>query len=145
MRGGTENVAAIVGFGRAAQLLAASRAEDARTLAAHKQAMLALLTRPGITVNSPPDCTAPSVLNIALHGVEAEGMLFHLGRAGFCVSMGSACNSESVEPSHVIRAIGLAPADARGCIRISFGHGQTDADCVALAAKILELAAQLRE
>jgi len=63
---------------------------------------------------------------------------------GICVSMGSACNSKSVEPSHVIQAIRTPPEYARGSIRISLGHGVTEENCRTLAHRLMELARQLR-
>ena len=144
-RGGTENVPAIVGFGKAAQLLLERRDADVRQMVAHKQQVLDALSGEDFLCNSPLDVTVPSVLNIALRGVEAEGMLFCLNREGICLSMGAACNSTSVEPSHVVKAIGL-PADyIRGCLRISFGRGQSNEDCDALAEKIRQYAGLFRD
>ena len=144
-RGGTENVPAIVGFGKAAQLLLERRDADVRQMVAHKQQVLDALSGEDFLCNSPLDVTVPSVLNIALRGVEAEGMLFCLNREGICLSMGAACNSTSMEPSHVVKAIGL-PADyIRGCLRISFGRGQSNEDCDALAEKIRQYAGLFRD
>ena len=143
-RGGTENVPAIVGFGKAAHLLSRRREADARQMLAHKLRVLAALAAENILCLSPPETTAPSVLNIALRGVEAEGMVFCLNREGICLSMGAACNSKSVEPSHVVRALGLPEEYARGCLRLSFGRGQSDEDCDVLAEAIRRFAALLR-
>ena len=143
-RGGTENVPAIVGFGKAAQLLSQRREADARQMLAHKLRMLAALASEDILCLSPPEATAPSVLNIALRGVEAEGMVFCLNREGICLSMGAACNSKSVEPSHVVRALGMPEEYVRGCLRLSFGRGQSDEDCDVLAEAIRRFAALLR-
>lgn len=142
-RGGTENVAAIVGFGAAAENLQKSRNEDVLAMEQQRQLLLELLQSEDVRVNSPAS-GAPGVLNIAFRDVEAEGMLFFLGMDGICVSMGSACNSKSVEPSHVIQAIHLPPEYARGCIRISLGHGVTEENCRTLAHRLMELARQLR-
>lgn len=142
-RGGTENVAAIVGFGAAAENLQKSRERDIQTMAGQRQLLLELLRDENVRVNS-PESGAPSVLNISFRDVEAEGMLFFLGMDGICVSMGSACNSKSVEPSHVIQAIRTPPEYARGSIRISLGHGVTEENCRTLAHRLMELARQLR-
>ncbi len=144
LRGGTENVPAIVGLGKAAQLMAGRRESDRIVMEQKKRRMAERLVGADIRLNSPLEYTAPSILNVAFRGVEAEGMLFHLSRQGFCVSMGSACNSSSVEPSHVIRAIGLPEDFRRGCIRVSFGHGQTEEDCDALAEQLLALSGRLK-
>ena len=79
-----------------------------------------------------------------MRGVEAEGMVFCLNREGICLSMGAACNSKSVEPSHVVRALGLPEEYVRGCLRLSFGRGQSDEDCDVLAEAIRRFAALLR-
>ena len=143
-RGGTENVAGIVGFGKAATLLKESRSEDVKNMIHHKRIMTEIFEENNAMINSPENITSPSVLNVAFKDVEAEGMLFYLGMDDFCVSMGSACNSKSVEPSHVIKAINIPREYERGCIRLSFGHGQTDDDCIMLANRISELSKELK-
>lgn len=144
-RGGTENVPGIVGFGEAAQLMKSCREEDTAVMMSRKRRMIHRLAGSDIRINSPEEYTAPSVLNVAFRNIEAEGLIFHLGRKGYDVAMGSACNSQSVEPSHVIQAIGLEEDFRRGCIRISFGHGQSDEDCDALVDTLLALAEKLKD
>lgn len=144
MRGGTENVPAIVGFGAAAQLLMGRREADARLMAENKRRLISLLSAPFIRINSPSTQCAPGVLNVAFRDIEAEGMLFFLNMEGIYLSMGSACNSRSVEPSHVIRAIGLPEEYARGCIRISLGRDQTTEMIDTVAARLLSVAQQMR-
>ena len=143
-RGGTENVPGIVGFGKAAEMLLNSRDDDIENMLRHKKYLIERLEADDVLINSPIGSTSPSILNVAFKNVEAEGMLFFLGRDGICVSMGSACNSKSVEPSHVIRAINLPEEYMRGCIRISFGHGQSDEDCSLLAEKLIKYKNQLK-
>ena len=144
MRGGTENVACIAGFGKAAELIKESLSTDVDSMLRHKKALIELLDADDTLINSPPDISSPSILNVAFKDVEAEGMLFFLGRDGISVSMGSACNSKSVEPSHVINAIKLPEEYRRGCIRISFGHGQSDEDINLLAKKLIKYKNQLK-
>jgi len=143
LRGGTENVAAIAGFGKAAEMEKKLHSAALENMARCRAYMLEKLSGPSIRINSPRD-GAPSILNVAFENVEAEGMLFFLDREGVCVSMGSACTSRSVEPSHVIRAIGVPEKYARGCIRLSFGRGSSLEDCAFAAEKLLALAAELR-
>ena len=143
-RGGTENVACIVGFGTAAEMMKQSRNDDVENMKRRKALVSDILSKAGAMINSPEDITSPSVLNVAFKDVEAEGMLFYLGMEDMCVSMGSACNSKSVEPSHVIKAIGLPKDYERGCVRISFGHGQSDEDCICLAERLVSLAKELK-
>ena len=144
MRGGTENVACIAGFGKAAELIKESLSTDVESMLHHKKALIELLDADDTLINSPLDISSPSILNVAFKDVEAEGMLFFLGRDGISVSMGSACNSKSVEPSHVINAIKLPEEYRRGCIRISFGHGQSDEDINLLAKKLIKYKNQLK-
>ncbi len=144
LRGGTENVPALVGFGAAAALVQTRREDDARQMAALRDRLVRRLASPDVRINTPLEDSAPGVLHVAFRNTEAEGMLFFLNRAGYCLSMGSACNSQSVEPSHVVRAIGLPEEYARGCLRISLGRGQTSGMIDDLADKLLEIFRQMR-
>ena len=144
LRGGTENVAAIAGFGKAAEILAKTREENAEGARQRRQFVFEQMKKAGARINTPMECSVPGILNIAFKDVEAEGVLFFLNMEGFCVSIGSACNSKSVEPSHVVRAIGIPEEYARGCLRISFGCGQTMEDTAALTEAVLRIAAQQR-
>jgi cysteine desulfurase len=129
-RGGTENVASIVGLGRAAEL-ALERLEDeqvrVRTLRDRFEKTL-LETLPDIYINGNREQRLPNTSNIAFDFVEAEAILLDLDLAGICCSSGSACTTGSLDPSHVLTAMGLSHARARGCVRFSFGHYNTDAD-----------------
>lgn len=145
LRGGTENVPAFVGFGTAAAILQAERDETAAVMDGHRRYLLQRFARPDIRINTPADISAPSVLNVAFRDTEAEGMLFYLGRAGYCLSMGAACNSRSVEPSHVIRAVRVPENYARGCVRISLGRGQTDEMMKSLADEMLKVFGTVQE
>jgi cysteine desulfurase len=129
-RGGTENVASIVGLGRAAEL-AQERLDDEqkRVRAMRDRFEDALLARlPHIYINGRRDQRLPNTSNIAFDFVEAEAILFRLDNVGICASSGSACTTGSLDPSHVLSAMGLTPARARSCVRFSFSHYNTDAD-----------------
>ena len=146
-RGGTENVPAIAGFGRAAEILEEEREERARESAKLRQTLLSMLlseVKDDIIVNTDLDNSVPGILNVAFRDAEAEGMLFFLSKEGFSLSMGSACNSKSVEPSHVIRAIGVPEDFARGCIRVSFGKGNTEEDVKELGEALIRVYRRLR-
>lgn len=145
LRGGTENVPALIGMGAAAQRLK-ERAEAMRAdMKRWKTRIIQeLAVVDGIRIDSPPECSADSILHLSFYGIEAEGMLFWLARAGIQVSMGSACNSLSVEPSHVVRAIGLSEEWARGGIRLSLGCGLTDEKVGELIKGLKETARRLR-
>ena len=129
-RGGTENVASIVGLGRAAEL-ALERLEDegTRVRAMRDRFEDALLARlPHIYINGNRGMRLPNTANIAFDFVEAEAILMRLDKLGICASSGSACTTGSLDPSHVLSAMGLTPARARSCVRFSFSHFNTDAD-----------------
>lgn len=145
-RGGTENVPAIIGMGKAAELLLQEKEEIIVRMKRWKEYLIRELSQvDGAWINSPEDSTACSVLNVAFRNVEAEGLIFWLSRAGVQASMGSACDTMSVEPSHVIRAIGLEPSYARGCVRLSFGRNLDDEQIQMLGKILKETVAQLRE
>jgi len=79
-------------------------------------------------VNGKRDQRLPNTSNIAFDFVEAEAVLMRLDRKGICASSGSACTTGSLDPSHVLSAMGLTPARARSCVRFSFSHYNSDAD-----------------
>ncbi len=111
-RGGTENVASIVGLGRAAEL-ALERLEDEGTRVRRMRDRFedALLARlPHIYINGRRDQRLPNTSNIAFDFVEAEAILMRLDKLGICASSGSACTTGSLDPSHVLSAMGLTPA-----------------------------------
>lgn len=127
LRGGTENVPAIIGMGAAAQLLQETFEDRCEKMIRWKNRLVEGFSRlENVRIDSPLDCSAPSILHLSVKDAEAEGLLFWLSRAGVAASMGSACNTQSVEPSHVIRAINLPPEYARGSIRLSLGCGLDD-------------------
>ncbi len=129
-RGGTENVANIVAFGSAAEL-AITRIDDenTRVRALRDKLEHGILTHvPGTTLNGAKDPRLPNTTNIAFAGVEAEGILMLLDQAGICASSGSACTTGSLDPSHVLTAMGCNAARARSSIRFSLSTYTTDAE-----------------
>ncbi len=126
-RAGTENVPAIVGLGVAARIAVAQLdAEGARIGTLRDRLETGVLARvPGTAVNGAPDRRAPTTSNISFDGVEAEALLIALDLEGVAVSTGSACSSGRLEPSHVLKAMGLAPHRAQSSIRFSLGLGNT--------------------
>lgn len=145
LRGGTENVPVIVGMGKAAQLLQAERTALREDLARWKTRLIDKLSgMDGMIVNSPSGISADSVLHLAFEDIEAEGLLFWLAKAGVAASMGSACDTEHVEPSHVVHAIGVPASYARGCLRLSFGRGLDDSLVDALAERIQTAVTRMR-
>jgi cysteine desulfurase len=129
-RGGTENVASIVGLGRASELAIQNLADEgSRVRALRDRFESALLEKlPHLYVNGRRDQRLPNTSNIAFDFVEAEAILMSLDDKGICASSGSACTTGSLDPSHVLSAMGLTPARARSCVRFSFSHYNTEAD-----------------
>jgi len=129
-RGGTENVAQIVAFGRAAAL-AVTRLEEENTRVRALRDKLEtgiLATVPGSLLNGAAEPRLPNTTNIAFDGVEAEGILLLLDQAGICASSGSACTTGSLDPSPVLLAMGCSAARARSSVRFSLGLYNTEAE-----------------
>ena len=146
-RGGTENVAGIVGFGRAAEL-AMERLEDENTRVRALRDRLEetiLRTVPNTLRNGAKEPRLPNTSNIAFDFVEAEGILMMLDELGICASSGSACTTGSLNPSHVLTAMGIKPARAKGCVRFSLGCYNTGEEVDYLLTHIPKVIARLRE
>lgn len=127
LRGGTENVAAIVGFGEAAEIAKAelsSRAEHCLALRGALEQQLAAFPAATIFGAGAPE-RLPNTVQFGIQGWDGEALLMALDRAGYAVSSGSACASGSGEPSHVLLAMGYEPDVAKSAIRVSFGQGNT--------------------
>jgi cysteine desulfurase len=128
-RPGTENVAMAVGLARAAELAVAERAHEWKKLEVQRDRLeAALLARiPDAVVHGRGGPRAPHILNVSVPGVDSESMLMALDLRGVACSAGSACQSGSVSPSHVLSAIGVSPDLASAAIRMSLGMLTTDA------------------
>ncbi len=122
-RAGTENVPGIVGLGAAMNFVREHRAEErVRLLELRKYLMDGLQALdPAVIVNGSTENVAPHVLSISFMGVDAEMLLIRLNTEGIAVSLGSACNSESIEPSHVLTAMKLPQEQIESTLRISLG------------------------
>jgi cysteine desulfurase len=129
-RGGTENVASIVALGRAAELAVTNGPAQQTNVRALRDKLEkgVLESIRGTQVNGGREPRLPNTTNIAFEGVEAEGILLLLDQAGFCASSGSACTTGSLDPSHVLLAMGCSAAHARSSIRFSLGIYNSDAD-----------------
>jgi cysteine desulfurase len=129
-RGGTENVASIVGLGRASEMALANLGDEQNRVRALRDRFENTLLEklPYLYLNGRRDQRLPNTSNIAFDFVEAEAILMSLDDKGICASSGSACTTGSLDPSHVLSAMGLTPARARSCVRFSFSHYNTDAD-----------------
>jgi cysteine desulfurase len=137
-RGGTENTASIVALGKAAELAASAlQEENSRVKALRDRFEQGLLeTVSSVQVNGHRAHRLPNTCNIAIEGIDSEGMLMLLDQRGLCCSAGSACTAGSLEPSHVLKAMGYSTERARGSLRFSFSRFNTEAE-VAQALQII--------
>jgi cysteine desulfurase len=145
-RAGTENVPAIAGLGVAARLAGAKLDVEAARLSALRDALeQGVLARvPGTAVNGVRDPRVPNTTNISFDGVEAESLLIALDLEGIAVSTGSACSSGTLEPSHVLRAMGLPAHRTQNSIRLSLGMGNTIDEVDVLLSKLPPIVEKLR-
>jgi cysteine desulfurase len=145
-RGGTENVPYIVGFGRAAELAMANLGEENTRVRALRDRLeqTLLATIPHSVRNGAREPRLPNTSNLAFDFVEAEAILMMLDRLGICASSGSACTTGSVDPSHVLTAMGLSPMRARGSVRFSLGTDNTDSDVDYLLEHLPGILSRLR-
>ncbi|HEU5002068.1 MAG TPA: cysteine desulfurase family protein [Actinomycetota bacterium] len=129
LRSGTPNVAGIAGMGVAAEMAAAEVAAEGPRLAALRDRLQAgVAALPAVTVNGAGAPRVPGTVNVCIEGVEGESLLLMLDAKGVAASSGSACTSGSLEPSHVLLAMGVRPELAHGSLRLSLGRASTDED-----------------
>lgn len=144
LRSGTENVAAIVGFGVASQLAVSRQVAYAQRLLALRLTLEDGLRSLGAVLFSRAAERLPNTVYFAWPQIDGETLVGHLDRAGYAVASGAACSSSQPEPSHVLQAIGVAPELARGAIRVSLGEGNTAADVTGLLNALYATIDQLR-
>jgi cysteine desulfurase len=146
-RGGTENVASIVGLGRACELAGETMEEEnTRVRALRDRLEEGLLTSvPKSMLNGHKTDRLPNTTNISFEFVEGEAILLHMNIHNICASSGSACTSGSLEPSHVLRAMGVPFTAAHGSIRYSLSVYNTDAEVDFVLEKMPPIIAELRE
>ena len=147
-RAGTENVPYIVGLGKAAEL-AQKRLTDGTTerIAALRDKLEKgiLATVPDVKVNGDPEHRVPNTTNISFGYIEGESILMYLNDLGVCASSGSACTSGSLEPSHVLRAMGVPFQFAHGSIRFSLSDQTTEADIDLVLKELPAIIERLRK
>jgi len=127
-RASTQNVSGIVGFGRAVELAREEMDEEAERLIYLRDKLIKGLQEriDHIRLNGHPSKRLPNNVNISVDYVEGESMVLNLDLEGICVSTGSACTSSTLEPSHVLLALGLPPEEAHGSLRFSLGRLNTE-------------------
>ncbi len=146
-RAGTENVPGIIGLGKACELAAQHMDyENTEVKALRDKLSSALLEAcPNAMLNGPDDERLPNTANISFEYVEGEAILLMLNRFGICASSGSACTSGSLEPSHVLRAMGVPFTAAHGSIRFSLSRYNTEDDINVVIKELPPVIKRLRE
>ena len=146
-RAGTENIAGIVGLGKAMELANANLEEHSKRLTALREKLIdGLLKIPYTRLNGPRgDKRLPSNVNVCFRFIEGESILLSLDFEGICASSGSACTSGSLDPSHVLLAIGLEHEIAHGSLRLTMGDGTTEEDVDYVLEKIPPIIQRLRD
>lgn len=146
-RAGTENVPYIVGLATALRLAHEDReAKNRRVAALRDRLIVGVLARvPDAYLTGHPTERLPNSASFVIRGIEIEGVLIGLDLEGICASSGSACNSASAKPSHVLTAMGLTPPDVYGHLRLTLGYENTEADVDRVLEVLPGIVARLRE
>lgn len=144
-RGGTENVAYIAGFAKALEIAISRLNEVDRIRAMRDRLIDELLKIPYSRLNGSREHRLPGNVNISFEFVEGEGMLLLLDSVGICASTGSACSSKSLDPSHVLLAIGVPVEVAHGSLRFSLTHENTDEDVDYIIENVKKIVQRLRD
>ncbi len=145
-RAGTENVAGIVGFAKAMELAAREREERVDRLLRLRERLTRGILE-GIedaALSGHPSLRLPGNVHVRFRYIDGEALCLHLDMAGIAASTGSACSSESGEPSHVLAAMGIPPDEARGSLRLTVGSENTEEDVDVALAYIGEVVERLR-
>jgi cysteine desulfurase len=144
-RAGTENVPYIIGLARACELAQAHLTDEVRVEKLRDRLEEALRARiPYLEINGAGAERLPNTLNVAVHFIEGEGMLYQLSTHGICASSGSACSSGSLEPSHVLRAMDVPFTAMHGSVRFSLSRYNTDAEVDRVIEVFPEIVKNLR-
>ncbi len=146
-RAGTENIPAIVGFGKASQLTAERKETDSLSMKVMRTSLRTKLLElvPEIHFNGSQERCLSSILNVSVSGVEGATLLMNLDRMGVAASSGSACSSGSIEPSHVLKAIGLNRELASSGVRFSLGRKTTSEECDQAAQIFARIVSRIRQ
>lgn len=147
IRAGTESVAGIVGMAKAVELLEQRGQEDRRRLTALTQQLIQAVLEniPHVILTGHPEHRIPGLASFCVRYIEGEAMLLSLDAEGICVSSGSACTSGSLEPSHVLLALGLPHEIAHGSLRMSLGRHNTQAEVDYVVETLKRVVERLRQ
>jgi len=145
-RAGTENVPGIVGLGKAVQLAGQEMGKETERLTYLRDKLIKGLEKKidRVRLNGHPTKRLPNNVNVSVDFVEGESMVLNLDLEGICASTGSACSSASLEPSHVLLALGLPPEQAHGSLRFTLGRENTEADIERVLEVLPGIVAKLR-
>ena len=145
-RAGTENVPGIVGLGKAITIAVQNMEENNQHLIAMRDRLINEIEEkiPYVKVNGHRTQRLPNNVNVCFRFIEGEGLLLHLDLRGISASSGSACTSGSLDPSHVLLAIGLPHEIAHGSLRLSLGLDNTMEDVDYIVKNLIEIVALLR-
>ena len=146
-RAGTENVPYVVGLAKACELARLGMAEEAKKLTALRDRLEAgiLAACPNVRVNGDRANRLPNTLNVSFEYIEGEAIAYHLSDLGICISTGSACASGSLDPSHVIRAMGVPFTAVHGSVRFSLSRYNTADEVDYVLEKLPPVIRMLRE
>lgn len=126
MRSGTENVAGIVGFAKVCEIAKRNMEKESERLTVLRNKLIeGIMKIPGTKLNGHPEKRLPNNVNVSFKHIEGEGLVLKLDDKGVAASTGSACSSHTLEPSHVLLAIGLSHGDAHGSLRLTLGKQNT--------------------
>ena len=144
-RAGTENVPGIVGIGKAIEIAVSTMDERSKRLSELRKILIdKVLTLPKSRLNGDPEKRLPGNASFCFEGIEGEGLVMRLDANGICAATGSACSSDSLEPSHVLLAIGVPVEIAHGSLRVSFGDDNTKEDAEYVGDVIIKTVNTLR-
>ena len=144
-RGGTENVAYAVGLAKALEIAVSKLPQMDRVQKMRDRLIDGLLEIPNSRLNGSRDLRLPGNCNISFEFIEGESLILLLDMMGICASTGSACSSKSLEPSHVLLAIGLPHEKAHGSLRLTISHDTTDAEIDYILEKVPQVVNRLRQ
>jgi cysteine desulfurase len=146
LRSGTENVPGIVGFGKAAEIAGAEMESEAGRLVELRDRLIkGILEIENSWLNGHPEKRLPGNVNVGFRFIEGEGIILELDFVGINGSTGSACSSPTLEPSHVLTALGLKHQDAHGSLRLTLGRGTTKEDVDAVLENLPGIIKRLRD
>ncbi|VVB97456.1 Cysteine desulfurase IscS 2 [uncultured archaeon] len=144
LRSSTENVPGIVGFGKACELAKGRLPDEERLAGLRDRLIKGILEIKDSYLNGHPVKRLPNNVNVRFSFIEGESMILNLDMKGVAASTGSACSSTSLEPSHVLMAIGLKPEEAHGSLRLTLGRGNTQEDVDYVVSVLPEIVNKLR-